>query len=98
MQKSVRIADCVCIGCRSHLVADCIWLQIEFDCRLHLVTDCIWLQIAFGYRLHLVAYCIWLFLRCSCTVIFQFSEALGSFDKVEEGQKGMVYSLHDIFI
>ena len=84
MQKSVCIADCIWLQ-----IADCIWLQIAF-----------WLQIEFGCRLHLVAYYVWLFLRCSCTVIFQFSGAVGSFDKVEsvDLQKGIVYSLHDIFI
>ena len=81
MQKCACIADC--------LVADCIWLQIEFGCRLHLVTDCIWLQL-----LRLVIS------EVHCTVIFQFSGAVGSFDKVEsvDLQKGMVYSLYDIFI
>ena len=56
-----------------------------FGCRLHLVTDCIWLQL-----LRLVIS------EVHCTVIFQFSGAVGSFDEVEEGQKGM--GLHDIFI
>ena len=67
-----------------------VWLQIAFGYRLNLVADCIWLQIAFGCILHLVIS------EVHCTVIFQFSGAVSSFDEVEEGQKGM--GLHDIFI